>query len=275
MYLTLFAALLPLAVSSYVETEAIRNVHIAGLSYCSVEQIQSLDNNHYRSIDNFQVGQVWSNSSLQFYTGYDLDEDVVTLAVRGSEDIDNWLDNLDTVMTSPYSDDSSVEVHKGFWKEYSTLRDPMISYILTEAAKHGTTKLKLAGHSSGAANAMLLAYDVARSQAEGLEDFTVSALYTFGEPRVGNKAFADSVTSLGIPHTRVVHYRDIVPHVPPHLFGFHHSPQEIWYDSEDSSDYVECSETDGEDDSCSNSEWYFSASDHCTYINLAICSAGC
>lgn len=108
-----------------------------------------------------------------------------------------------------------------------------------------------------------------------MEDFQVSALYTFGEPRVGNTAFADSVISLEIPHTRVVHYRDIVPHVPPHLMGFHHSPQEIWYNSEDSSHYVECSETDGEDNACSKSEWYFTASDHCTYIDLAICSAGC
>mmetsp|Transcript_28121 Transcript_28121/g.53227 ORF Transcript_28121/g.53227 Transcript_28121/m.53227 type:complete len:281 (+) Transcript_28121:63-905(+) len=271
----LSVVLLPLTLYAYDETDAIRNVHIAGMSYCSTDQIESGDNNHYQSINDFEVGQVWSNSSLQFVTGYDGTENTVTLAVRGSEDIDNWLDNLDAIKTSPYDDDSSVEVHKGFWKEYTTLRDSMISYILTEAEKHSTSKLKLTGHSSGAANVMLLAYDVARGQAEGLEDFQVSDLYTFGEPRVGNTAFADAVKSLAIPHTRVVHYRDIVPHVPPHLMGFHHSPQEIWYDTEDSSHYVECSETDGEDDSCSKSEWYLTASDHCTYIDLAICSAGC
>jgi predicted lipase len=151
----------------------------------------------------------------------------------------------------------------------------MINYILTESSKHSTKKIKLTGHSSGAANVMLLAYDIARTGAVGLEDFTVSSLFTFGEPRVGNTAFANSVISLEIPHTRVVHYRDIVPHVPPHTFGFHHSPQEIWYDVEDSSHYVECSETDGEDASCSYSDWFFDASDHCTYIAVSICSAGC
>ena len=134
----LTAILPPLAAHSfYAETEEIRNVQIAGLSYCSVDQIESLDNDHDRSIDNFEMGQVWSNSSLQFYTGYHASEDAVTLAVRGSEDIDNWLDNLDVIKTSPYEVDSDVEVHKGFWEEYSSLRDPKISYILTEAASIG------------------------------------------------------------------------------------------------------------------------------------------
>jgi predicted lipase len=45
----------------------------------------------------------------------------------------------------------------------------------------------------------------------------VDQLYTFGEPRVGNEAFASYVTSSIPERYRIIHYADIVPHVPPQL----------------------------------------------------------
>ena len=48
------------------------------------------------------------------------------------------------------------------------------------------------------------------------------AVYTFGSPRVGDAAFADSLK--GIPIHRVVNQRDLVPTLPPPggAFGFCH-----------------------------------------------------
>ena len=46
---------------------------------------------------------------------------------------------------------------------------------------------------------------------------------TFGSPRVGNPAFSnwfDGSMNLGTYSARVVHYKDIVPHLPPMSFGF-------------------------------------------------------
>ena len=50
--------------------------------------------------------------------------------------------------------------------------------------------------------------------------------YTFGQPRVGNAAYATAFSSLA-QEFRVVHYKDIVPHLPPELLGFHHVATEV------------------------------------------------
>ena len=59
----------------------------------------------------------------------------------------------------------------------------------------------------------------------------VDQLYTYGEPRVGNEAFASFVTASIPERYRVIHYADIVPHVPPQLpVPYAHFANEIWYD---------------------------------------------
>ena len=45
-------------------------------------------------------------------------------------------------------------------------------------------------------------------------------MITFGEPRLGNKQFAEHLHS--IEGYRVVHFHDIVPHVPAIDQGYHH-----------------------------------------------------
>lgn len=50
--------------------------------------------------------------------------------------------------------------------------------------------------------------------------------YTYGQPRVGNAAYAQAFAGLSSEY-RVVHYADIVPHLPPELLGFHHVPTEV------------------------------------------------
>jgi len=93
-------------------------------------------------------------------------------------DLNNWLDNLDIVKTAPYPD-SSIEVHAGFHKEYTTLLPNIISFVDAASDKFGTKKLSIAGHSSGAANSVLLAYDVARGDV--LSGYELLPMTTFGE----------------------------------------------------------------------------------------------
>lgn len=54
------------------------------------------------------------------------------------------------------------------------------------------------------------------------------SIYTVGCPRVGNPEFAYYVDSTGIPFSRSVNKRDIVPHVPPQYFGYLHPGVEAW-----------------------------------------------
>jgi hypothetical protein len=75
------------------------------------------------------------------------------------------------------------------------------------------------------------------------------AVYTFGQPRVGNAQFAASY-SKNLPETyRVINYGDIVPHLPLSQAGFSHSSFEEWYQNSMQT-YTTC---EGESTGCSNS----------------------
>ena len=51
---------------------------------------------------------------------------------------------------------------------------------------------------------------------------SVRRVYTFGSPRVGNQIFAQAFDSLIGQTWRIVHYEDIVPHLPLVGLGFYH-----------------------------------------------------
>jgi predicted lipase len=59
------------------------------------------------------------------------------------------------------------------------------------------------------------------------------SLVTFGSPRVGNVDYSALFSTICNITWRVVHYHDIVPHLPPRstdVLQFWHVAQEIWYD---------------------------------------------
>ena len=64
----------------------------------------------------------------------------------------------------------------------------------------------------------------------GMKDIEI---YTFGQPRLGNAAFATFYTAT-VPRTiRVTHQHDLVVHLPPYypLLGqktYHHFPNEVF-----------------------------------------------
>ena len=95
-------------------------------------------------------------------------------------------------------------------------------------------------------------------------------MYNFGQPRVGNDAFAQfAIDLLGVEHYRVIHNADLVPHLPPTQFGFHHIGTEVWYD-EAMVSYRVC-DGSGEDPTCSNSLWLkWGVTDHIYYFDVRV-----
>ena len=79
--------------------------------------------------------------------------------------------------------------------------------------EEGREPLWVFGYSMGAALALIHA---ARTRA------AVAAVYTFGSPRVGNRAFAAAVERR-VAHHRVVNASDWVADFPSEASGFHHS----------------------------------------------------
>ena len=92
-------------------------------------------------------------------------------------------------------------------------------------------------------------------------------VHSFGAPRIGNVHLAKHVNNKLENIYRVVHHKDVVPHLPPDLpeFAYHHSAYEIFW-NEDYTVYKTCGET-GEDRSCSNQFFpEYNAGDHDTYF---------
>jgi hypothetical protein len=77
-------------------------------------------------------------------------------------------------------------------------------------------------------------------------------------------------------YSRVTHYNDMVPHVPPEAMGFKHSGNEVWYyNSGTDMNWKECENSVSKEESnkCSDSLLITTGIDaHLTYLGLPISS---
>lgn len=160
--------------------------------------------------------KVFSNSvgDIQGFTGYSAKTNSIILSFRGSSNIQNWIINLSITQVA-YAKCSGCKVHNGFLTGYNLVKNTVISQLQALHSLYRNAKIYATGHSLGGAFAVLATPDI--KEAFG----SITGLYTFGQPRVGNAQFAawfPSVTAT----IRVVHYADIVPHIPPAANGFAH-----------------------------------------------------
>ncbi len=126
------------------------------------------------------------------------------LVFRGTEQgVADWITNLGVVKKR--WEQGPARVHGGFLRAL----DSVWESILPELERL-TVPLFIAGHSLGGALATLAGVRC-----------RPAAVYTFGSPRVGDKAFA--ALCAGLPICRVVDDRDTVATVPPAWFGFQHA----------------------------------------------------
>jgi hypothetical protein len=96
---------------------------------------------------------------------------------------------------------------------------------LEDAVKPG--RIWITGHSLGGALGMLFAWRMRRN-------FTPAGVYTFGQPRIGDRAFSDAYEALGLKSLtwRVVHAADVVPRVPWFPGSYRHAGHEAFYGSD-------------------------------------------
>lgn len=124
------------------------------------------------------------------------------LVFRGSENVKDFLTDLEVGKFSLRGYKNNL--HEGFTEALNSVW----SDIDVELAQL-TCPVFYTGHSLGAALATLAA---ARRAPK--------ALYTFGSPRVGNKAFVNSLND--VPIYRIVDDEDVVTTIPPDKLGFQH-----------------------------------------------------
>ncbi|MEI8213235.1 MAG: lipase family protein [Planctomycetota bacterium] len=107
-------------------------------------------------------------------------------------------------------------VHRGFHQHVDLLWPD-----IEQALKENQRPVWFGGHSLGGAMAAVCAVRCKLSPIPS----NPQAIFTFGAPRVGNRAYA---SFLRIKHFRWVNNNDIVPRIPPRWMGYHHMGREIY-----------------------------------------------
>jgi hypothetical protein len=132
------------------------------------------------------------------------------ISFRGTQDLADWLQDLDAVPENYAPLVGFGQVHTGFQDVYETVRGSIVANLST--ATTGCDQILITGHSLGAAVAVLAAPDVFRNMPPNTIE---PRLITFAGPRVGLLDFATSFNSDIESCFRVVNFLDIVPLVPP------------------------------------------------------------
>eukprot|EP01138_Halocafeteria_seosinensis_P003081 gb/GECG01003149.1/.p1 GENE.gb/GECG01003149.1/~~gb/GECG01003149.1/.p1 ORF type:complete len:313 (+),score=31.07 gb/GECG01003149.1/:1-939(+) len=256
--------------AEYSQSTAIEYVWMSAAAYCSSQSIQSW--NCGKPCEQIPMSGITvaydSKLNVQAYVGRRQDSGDVVVSFRGTEpkSLKDWIDDFKYAKMSPFNETCSggCKVHSGFYDSYHSLRSQILSGF-RQLEVTTSTAVHITGHSLGAAMATVAAYDLK------ITGYNVVQGFTFGDPRVGNKAFSQAFSrTLGQSTVyRVTHWRDPVPHLPLELMDFYHVPTEVWYNS-DSSSFQVC-DGSGEDGQCSDSlDFDTSISDHLHYINIPI-----
>lgn len=154
-----------------------------------------------------------STSRLQGFAGYAAKNRLIVVSIRGSAEWRNfWIDAEDyrTASYARCAEDGCL-LHYGFLEAFIEVNETLASAARALKVHDPHADLVVLGHSLGGAVASLAAMEL--HEAHGLSP---SAVYTFGQPRVGNQAFASFYDERSAwPTFRVTHMHDLVPHLPP------------------------------------------------------------
>ncbi|MGC1308496.1 MAG: lipase family protein [Phormidesmis sp.] len=147
----------------------------------------------------------------------------MVLAFRGSQEPQDWMTNFTTqlrnftIRKDGVTTASSYQgrVHTGFFLAWAIIEKSVLAQIrrwrkdLADAGKL-LPPLYITGHSLGGALATMAAAALVDN---GIQ---VAGVYTFGQPRVGDRTFVTQLNlNTGGRVFRFVNHNDIVPHVPP------------------------------------------------------------
>lgn len=206
-----------------------------------------------------------SKTDMQGYVGYLPSDKSIYVVFRGSSSIRNWIQNLDTFKTSYTSyPECNCQVHKGFYLTEQAVIGSVISAVKALRTKYPSYGVKLTGHSLGAAIAQLTSMDLLKA------GIPITSLYDFGQPRIGDKAYATFANSK-LQIWRVTHNADIVPHIPfTTKMEFYQNCREEF---ENAAGVMKTCDTSCEDPTCTD-QYAFSqtnADDHCNYMGIKNC----
>nr|QNL09438.1 lipase TDL2 [Thermomyces dupontii] len=150
---------------------------------------------------------------------------LIVLAFRGSRSIENWIGNLIVGLRDIDDICSGCEGHTGFVASWKSVANTLRGQVENAVKEHPDYRVVFTGHSLGGALATI-AGAALRGNGYNID------VFSYGAPRVGNRAFAEFLTAqTGGTLYRITHTNDIVPRLPPRDWGYSHSSPEYWITS--------------------------------------------
>jgi len=221
----------------YDEAEAKQFAALSSVTYC--EKLESVYNWTCAACADSKVRLVpgkikfIDSDATRILVGKLANESGCLVSFRGTDNMQNWLQNLDFFAQAPAEYDNvckGCKVHRGFYNLWHTVEPAVDATLAAVGCAPGTPdaqNIYMTGHSQGAALAHLAVFSLVK------HGYNVTKMYTFESPRTGNKVFAEEFTkrfAANFPVFRITHHMDPVVHMPPAFIDFQHVQTEVYYD---------------------------------------------
>jgi triacylglycerol lipase len=171
----------------------------------------------------------WNMKLVQFFDHFNTqaylaaNDQTCILAFRGTQPdmIADWLCDMDCAFI-PAPGGMEGRIHAGFWKGLDSVWPNVWTALQKE---RGTRSLWITGHSLGGALAVL-----ATARLHFTLSQPVNGMYTYGQPRVGDKEFCACFDQgFGDKAFRFVNFHDIVPRIPLRNMGYEHQGKFFYF----------------------------------------------
>lgn len=136
-----------------------------------------------------------------------------------------WLDILDDIDAKCIRHTECGCAHEGFYIRAIHINSWLVQKIMMIQDDGKQRKIWITGHSLGGAVAII---------SSTLLNFEIAGIYTFGQPRVGDRKFVKCFDeTLGSKTFRFVHTCDIVPRLPSVLSGYRNNQTMVYINHKD------------------------------------------
>ena len=148
------------------------------------------------------------------------DEEKVIIAFRGTENLDDWKTNINLAKAAW----KVGMVHSGFWRSIESVWPTATARL--NSLRTNNQPIWITGHSLGGALATL----ACGLLDDELPEESIAGVYTFGQPRVGDLLFAQTVDKrVKKRYFRVVNNNDIVTRIPS--LQYRHVGNQLYFDA--------------------------------------------
>ncbi|KAJ2994975.1 hypothetical protein HDV02_001149 [Globomyces sp. JEL0801] len=224
---------------------------------CEVAQIKN---------SKLALAQYDKKSTNAGYVAHNPDLKTIVVVFRGTATVQSVITDLKLwKCNTSWKNVQNAKLHFGFLEAFNKIKSPLLAKALELASdpQYKDYQINFTGHSLGGALALLAATDFYEANPQYADRIS---LFSYGQPRVGNKEFARYINKLPFA-SRIYRIARRVPHLPFSSMGFEHTTNHISLLG-NNVDAVQCAsdfpET-GESSECMNDFWETNPLRHLIY----------